>query len=380
MILSKQLFQDKYCIDYDFSYYSLSSYLKKSPFFYFATAGAPVYLPIGLKILQSIESICLDIAVKSGFDYLDIPTLIPSDTLSLGEKIKPGFLDQFVFLKNRLDQYHLLSTPEPYLIHILKNGLESYRQLPMNIVFTSKFFRQLREIDGILKSREFKMLAALSLHENKIDFKTASHDFVMIMNEIQSAFSLKFHPLYDEDKRYYEYFYFHDEGSEFFEEKGAISMAMFYQYACHHKIKSRYRKYSNKCAQPSFITFGLGLQRLFFVILDAVRDSYGFNFSKAIRPFEIMVCSSSPANTMNAEMLYKHMLSEYKNILYDDRAKRTIKEKCRFSDFIGIPIKLIVKKDTCVLETRGEVYKKRFIPINHDRGIDELKTVINKML
>jgi len=112
----------------------------------------PIFLSIGYKVLERIENLCLTLAYKRDFNYLDLPTLIPTETLALGEDINPRFLDQFVFAKDRLKHFHLLSTPEPFLIYILKYGLESYRQLPMNIIFAQKFFRQLREVDGILKT------------------------------------------------------------------------------------------------------------------------------------------------------------------------------------------------------------------------------------
>jgi len=363
MILSKQLFQDKFEVNFDVSKASLAQCIQYGPFVHFAHSGVPLSLAIGCKIINAIERLCLETAENLGYNMISMPNLIPTSTLDSGEPIHDGFLDQFIFLSDRMKHFHLLSTPEPFFIELIRNGLNSYRQLPMRTIFTSHFYRQLRDVDGFLKSREFKMLAGLSLHDEQ-STEIEAEKFKALMKRIQIAFSLDLEVLRDQQNNYTEYFYLHNEGCDVFKNNTAISLAMFYQYSKQKQTKGRYRNHQNQNSRADIITFGLGLQRLFFVILDNFRDSYGFNLPKSVRPFELSVIPSRKQYNEHAKHIYQKLQTNYSGkVVLDDRLATTA-SKCRLANFLGIPQRLIVKGDSSILEARGLGKKKKIISSN----------------
>ncbi|WP_431712642.1 hypothetical protein [Serratia marcescens] len=177
MRLTKQLFLEKYRLPKILQQHSTASLLNNGPFYQMVEKGIPLFLPIGNKILTSIEHICIKEAEQYDFSHIDMTQMVPTDILSLGEKFNDGFLDQFVFLKGKMERYHLLSTPEPLLLNFLKEGLKSYRQLPIKMMFSAKFYRQLSQVQGILKTREFRMLAGAYLQEKTEGNESAIDSF-----------------------------------------------------------------------------------------------------------------------------------------------------------------------------------------------------------
>jgi len=228
-----------------------------------------------------------------------------------------------------------------------------------------------------VQTREFKMLAGLSLDDNN---KSNQDKYEKFIDDIRDFFSLNLVVSKDVSSGFHEYFYIHNEGGDIYEGQKAVSIAMFYEYARNQKICSKYRNKHNKMIQPLLITFGLGIQRLFFAILDTVRDDLGFRFPKSIRPFNIMVCPSTDANLGMANNVFLHISSLYSDILYDDRVQITIYEKCKLSDFLGIPIKILVTNEAIVLETRENPNFKQSLRIDDVFNTNILITTINKLL
>jgi len=368
MRISKQLFQSQYLIDFDVNKNPTSYLIDHGPFLYFSTPGIPLYLPIGSKILTSIENICLREAEQLEFDLVDIPKLIHSELLVLGEDFSSGFLDQFIFLKDRMKKFHLLSTPEPYFIGILKDGLQTYTQLPLKIFFNAQFYRQLREVKGILKTREFKMLAGVWLDERESLPINGINNFGLYIERIAKLFSLDLKNTLNSEIPYQEYFYPHAEGEEQFNAQPAISLSMAYRYGKQKSIKTRYRTKNNDNNHAEFTTFGMGLQRLFFIILDNYRDSLGFNLPSGIRPFDIAIIPSKDTCISKALDLADKLSADYKKLLIDDRKNVCIKSKCNLSDFLGTPVKIVVKENTFSIEKRSNGHESHSFDLERLRS------------
>lgn len=360
MHISKQLYQEKYIIPSSYNSMSLSEIIKQGPFLYFTAPGLPIYLPLFSRLLNTVENQCINLSTQVGFDLIDIPNIFPNSALDYGEKIDYGFLDQFIFLSGRMYNYHLVSTSEPFFIEILQQGLQSYRQLPIRYFYCTKFFRQLRDVYGLLKSREFKMIGGISLHAEG-DYEKEKSKFIAYMKKIEEAFSLKTYSYLDNYKGFYEYFYLHEEGGENFRNEKAISLAMFYQYGKNLNIKASFRNQSNTNSKPYIITFGLGLQRLLFILLDSTRDKKGFNLPKKFRPFDLSVICMNERSQGKAKIIYSYLHEKYSNqVILDDR-KCEVENKTKLSDFIGIPIKILIGQDRIILEYRNYPNNKKIL-------------------
>lgn len=352
MKLTKQLFIEKYRLPKILAQNSTISLLNSGPFYQMVEKGIPIFLPIGNKILTAIEHCCIQEAEKFEFNHMDITQLIPTDILSLGEQFHNGFLEQFVFLKGKMARYHLLSTPEPLLLHILKEGLQSYRQLPIKIMLSAKFYRQLSQVQSILKTREFRMLAGACLYEDISKKELAIISFHRYTLHLANLFSIPIEYTYNEEKNFYEYFYIHNDGEEIFNGVSAISLAMAYEYGQEKKVIARYCNTSNKNMNAKFVTYGLGLQRLFFIIFDYYRDCKGFNLPKKIRPFDIAIIPFNNKEICKCMDVINHLNIPESRILIDDRRKIKRLEKERFSDYLGIPHKLIIHNQEIIIKNR----------------------------
>lgn len=352
MKLTKQLFIEKYRLPKFLAQNSTISLLNSGPFYQMVEKGIPIFLPIGNKILTSIEYCCIQEAEKFEFNHMDITQLIPTDILSLGEQFHNGFLEQFVFLKGKMARYHLLSTPEPLLLHILKEGLQSYRQLPIKIMLSAKFYRQLSQVQSILKTREFRMLAGACLYEDISKKELAIISFHRYTLHLANLFSIPIEYTYNKERNFYEYFYIHNDGEERFNGVSAISLAMAYEYGQDKKVTARYCNTSNKNMNAKFVTYGLGLQRLFFIIFDYYRDCKGFNLPKKIRPFDIAIIPFNNKDICKCMDLINYLNIPENRILIDDRSKIKRLEKEYFSDYLGIPHKLIIHNQEIVIKNR----------------------------
>ncbi|CAI2518694.1 aminoacyl--tRNA ligase-related protein [Serratia liquefaciens] len=352
MKLTKQLFLEKYRPPKILQQHSTASLLNNGPFYQMVEKGIPLFLPIGNKILTSIEHICIKEAEHFDFNHIDMTQMVPTDILSLGESFHDGFLDQFVFLKGKMDRYHLLSTPEPLLLNFLKEGLKSYRQLPIKMMFSAKFYRQLSQVQGILKTREFRMLAGACLQEHSEENESAIELFNQYTLHLASLFSIPLECIYNQESKFKEYFYIHPDGDERFNDTPAMSLAMAYEYGKEKKVVARYCSHSNRNMNAQFVTYGLGLQRLFFVILDRYRDSKGFNLPKILRPFDIALIPQRDEDISSCFTFADCLKIPPDRVMIDDRNKIPITEKENFSDYLGIPQKLIIHRNDVLVKHR----------------------------
>ncbi|MDE9430034.1 aminoacyl--tRNA ligase-related protein [Xenorhabdus bovienii] len=352
MRLTKQLFLEKYRLPKILNQNSTMSLLSSGPFYQMVEKGIPLFLPIGNKILTAIERCCIKEAEKFEFNHIDMTQIIPTDILSLGEQFHDGFLDQFVFLKGKMERYHLLSTPEPLLLNFLKEGLQSYRQLPIKMMFSAKFYRQLSQVQGILKTREFRMLAGACLHERISEKELAIELFHKYTLHLANVFSIPIEYTYNEESKFYEYFYIHTDGEELFNDVSAVSLAMAYEYGQEKKVIARYCSNSNRNMNAQFVTYGLGLQRLFFVILDFYRDNKGFNLPKPVRPFDIAIIPLRDEDISRCLEFANCLQIPPERMLIDDRCKTQVFEKERFADYLGIPQKLFISNQEVFVKNR----------------------------
>lgn len=353
MRLSKQLFLEKYRLPKIINQNSTLSLLNNGPFYQMIEKGIPLFLPVGNTVISSIENLCIKEAGKFELNHIDMTQMVPTEILSLGEDFHQGFIDQFIFLKGKMDRYHLLSTPEPLLINFLKEGLKSYRQLPMQMIFIAKFFRQLNSVNSILKSREFRMLAGACLYDCDKNSSSAIENFHLYTMHIASFFNIKLDHMFRKEMSFMEYFYIHPDGEERFNETSAMSIAMSYEYGKEKKLLAKYCGLNNRRMNARFVTYGLGLQRLFFAIFDSHRDDKGFNLPKSIRPFDISIIAQTDSDIADCIKFSKSLKIPAERILLDDRNKVTTDEKEKLSDFLGIPQKVIVHNKNFLVKHRN---------------------------
>ncbi|MHC4268827.1 MAG: proline--tRNA ligase [Planctomycetota bacterium] len=127
------------------------------------SAGVYSYLPIGLKILNKVINIIREEMDKSGAIELSLPALQPLTLLERSGRIG-AFGDDLLSMKDRHKKDIALSpTHEEVITDLVKNEINSYKQLPLILYqIQTKFRDEARPRFGVLRSKEFLMKDAYS--------------------------------------------------------------------------------------------------------------------------------------------------------------------------------------------------------------------------
>jgi prolyl-tRNA synthetase len=128
-------------------------------------SGLYTWLPMGLKVLQKVEAIVRDEMNKAGAQELLMPVVQPADLWE-----ESGRWDLYGSELLRMSDRHLRPfclgpTHEEVITDLVRNELNSYKQLPINLYqIQTKFRDEIRPRFGVMRSREFIMKDAYSFH------------------------------------------------------------------------------------------------------------------------------------------------------------------------------------------------------------------------
>ncbi|WP_281886273.1 proline--tRNA ligase [Paenibacillus sp. YYML68] len=126
-------------------------------------AGIYIFMPLGLRVLQNVERILRDELERAGANELLMPALQPTELWK-----ESGRYDVYGPELIRLtDRHHrefaLGPTHEEVVTMLMKNEINSYRQLPVTVYqIQTKFRDERRPRSGLLRGREFLMKDAYS--------------------------------------------------------------------------------------------------------------------------------------------------------------------------------------------------------------------------
>lgn len=129
------------------------------------TRGIYSYLPFGYRVLRKIENIVREEMDKSGAQEVHMPVLQPA---SLWEESGRWFAygPELMRLKDRAERdFALGPTHEEVVTDIVRNMIDSYKELPVNLYqIQTKFRDEMRPRFGLMRGREFLMKDAYSFH------------------------------------------------------------------------------------------------------------------------------------------------------------------------------------------------------------------------
>lgn len=128
-------------------------------------AGIYDYLPLAWRTLQKISAIVREEMDGAGASELLLPALEPIELFE-GTKRDVDYGDNLFRLEDRHGRATALApTHEEIITDLLKAGVTSYRQLPLNLYqIQTKFRDEFRPRSGLLRCREFIMKDAYSFH------------------------------------------------------------------------------------------------------------------------------------------------------------------------------------------------------------------------
>ncbi|MEM3405862.1 MAG: DUF2268 domain-containing putative Zn-dependent protease [Candidatus Pacearchaeota archaeon] len=120
-----------------------------------------------------------------------------------------------------------------------------------------------------------------------------------------------------------------------------------------------YTSKDNKKMEASVLTFGIGLQRILFSIIDSNRNNKSINFPEEIRPFEYAIVLHKGEQEL-AERCYSFLKAKNKDVYIDDR-DLNFKDKMDYADFLNVPYKIIIGKNS--LNSKLEIKTSKDVTI-----------------
>jgi len=156
-------------------------------------SGLYTWLPMGLRILRKIEAIVREEMNNAGAQEILMPVVQPAELWE-----ESGRWDQYGAELLRVKDRHqrgfcLGPTHEEVVTDLMRNELQSYKQLPINLFqIQTKFRDEIRPRFGIMRAREFTMKDAYSFHISQASLDDTYHVMHNAYSTIFSRIGLDF--------------------------------------------------------------------------------------------------------------------------------------------------------------------------------------------
>jgi prolyl-tRNA synthetase len=359
-------------------------------------AGVYAYLPLGLKVLQSIERIVREEMDALGANELLLPALTPADLWQeSGRWDKYG--PELMRLKDRKDRDFLLGpTHEEVITYVVRDYAKSYKKLPIALYqIQTKFRDELRPRFALMRGREFSMKDLYTFHTSEDDldtwyqsvwqaylriFKRVGLDVKVVNSETgqmggKSAHEFMVMSEVGEDTITYCNTCDYAANVEYSKlsvddqcpscDKGKILVAKGIEVGNIFKLGTKYSesmnaKFTNDQGKEQPIImgcYGLGVSRTLMAIVEQHTFDNGLIWPKEVRPYtyHILIADNTNAEQVRqAESLYQSLQTKA-SVLLDDRSER-LGSKFQDADLIGSPIVIVFGKD--VIEGYVEIHHR----------------------
>ena len=356
--------------------------LVKGGFIHQEMAGVYSYLPLGWKVLDKISNI-----VREEMNSIDGQELIMS-ALHPGENWKMtgrfNSFDVLFKLKGPAGVDLVLGpTHEEIIYPLLAKFVKSYKDLPLYLYqIQVKFRNELRAKAGLLRGREFLMKDLYSFHTSDEDrdeyYDRVRKAYLKIFKRIGlpvvetkasggtfSEFSQEFQTLtpIGEDIVYI----CKNCGNAFNQEiiskqkcpecGGDLRKEKSIEVGNIFPLKRSFAeifglKFTDKDGQERVVSagcYGLGISRTMGAVVEVFHDEFGIIWPENVTPYLVHLVGldlDDKKVSAEAENVYKLLMADDIEVLFDDRVDISAGEKFVDADLIGIPYRVVVSKKT----------------------------------
>ena len=355
-------------------------------------SGIYSWLPLGLKVLQKIQTFIRQEMAKIGVHEILMPCIQPSSVWK-----KSGRYDDYgkemLKIRDRHDHELLFGpTNEELLTDIIKHSVKSYKELPTILYQIQwKFRDEIRPRFGVMRGREFLMKDAYSFDIDSKSAQLTYHKLFKAYLHIFKNMGIKvipvkadsgpiggnlnheFHILaeHGESDLYYEKSFEEWDGlnthflqtayavadekysagspeissKEIIRTKGIEVGHIFYFGTKYSKaMNAMLLDHNGKEVCLEMGSYGIGISRLVGAIVEANHDDKGIKWPPKLTPFDISVINlDGNDNGLShvAYNLYQDLQDSGYDVLYDDRDVRA-GVKFGSNDLIGTPTQIII--------------------------------------
>ncbi len=345
-------------------------------------AGVYEYMPLGLRVLNKINSIIREEMNATGAQELFMSVFQNKEVWAKTGRWESAKEVMYQFKDEGGKDYGLGFTHEEPLTAAARHFINSYKDLPKAVYqIQTKFRNEARAKSGLLRGREFLMKDLYSFHVTEADlesyYEKVAQAYLRIFSRagvpairtfasggLFSKYSDEFQvvaPIGEDvvyvnekenravNKEVYTDAVLADLGwkKDALVEKPAIEVGNIF------KLGTRFSDalgllYTNEAgAQHPVVmaSYGIGPGRLMGTIVEVSSDERGIIWPEAIAPFKVHLIALEGVDD-EGEKIYNELVEEHFEVLYDNRQDKTAGEKFADADLIGCPIRLVVSKKT----------------------------------
>ena len=389
--------------------------LIRAGFVYKVMAGVYAYTPLGLRVLENIKEIVREEMNAIGGQELIMSSLQKRESWEETGRWDDEVVD--VWFKSKLKDDTEVGfgwSHEEAIIEMVKQYLESYKDLPINVYqFQTKMRNELRAKSGIMRGREFIMKDMYScstdaeqhdaFYEGAIEAYNRVFERLGIGKDTYvtfasggafTQFSHEFQTICDAGE---DVIYLHREKNiavneevldddnlaklgikrEELEKVKSAEVGNIFNFGTQKSEETNFT-FTNAEGKKQFVymgSYGIGVTRLMGVIVEKFADDKGMVWPENIAPAKVyLVRIGGEEAVKRADALYDDLMSLGIEVLYDDRDERP---GAKFADaeLMGIPYRVTVS-DRLVEAGKFE-YTPRMSGVTEQLTRDELLGKLN---
>lgn len=375
-----------------------AQFLIRAGFVYKVMAGVYDYTPLGLIVLEKIKQIVREEMNAIGGQELIMSSLQKKETWEITGRWNDEVVD--MWFKSKLKDGTEVGfgwSHEEAIIEMLKQYLNSYKDLPINVYqFQTKFRNELRPKSGIIRGREFVMKDMYScsidakqhdaFYDDAIEAYNRVYERVGIGSDTYvtlaaggafTQFSHEFQTICDAGE---DVIYIHrqkhiavnaeimDDDNlaklgvkrEELEKVKSVEVGNIFNFGTQKSQETNFTfTDSDNNKKPVYLgSYGIGITRLMGVIVEKFADDKGLVWPESVAPAKVYLVSiGSESAIASADELYKKLTDMGIEVLYDDR---DVRPGQKFADFelIGLPYCVTVS-DRMLENNEYEITERR---------------------
>jgi prolyl-tRNA synthetase len=345
-------------------------------------AGVYSYLPLGLRVLNNIETIIRDEMNKSGCHELLLPALQPMELWQKTGRDKTIAEVMIRFIDRRGRNVCLGPTHEEVITDFVSNHISSYKQMPLTLYqIQTKFRDEMRPRFGLVRCCEFIMKDAYSFDADEaaldVSYQAMYEAYVRIFKRLGlSCLAVEADSGVMGGNVSHEFMVPAACGEDFvyvcssckcptpYKEgkepvcpkcKCALERVNTIEVGHIFKLGTKYTSmlnanYLNAKGQSQPIVmgcYGIGVSRLIATIIEQNHDQQGIVWPKEVAPFHIII---SPLDVTNdsvvakAKELHDTLQGRGYEVLLDDRDERA-GVKFKDAELVGVPVQIVIGRD-----------------------------------
>ncbi len=361
--------------------------LLRSDFISQLASGIYTFLPLGYKVHQKRESIIRQEMDSIGGQEIFMPSFQPKELWQKTGRWVNMDPPLFKIKDRHKKEFALGSTHEEVITDLVKDRIQSYKDLPLALYqIQNKFRNEMRFTGGLLRAREFVMKDLYSFHTDNNDLEKFFNKVLKAYDKIYNRCGLKAVKseasggVFTKEKTY-EFQVLSEIGEDRIIHCEKCNWAMNLENINKNKMPKRCPECNGKVVKKNSIEvghtfklgtkyskdlnlyfkgkkgenrlvlmgcYGIGIGRLMATVVEINHDDKGIIWPEEVAPFQVHLIQIEDNQKVRkaAEKLYKDLQNKGVEVLYDDRTDKSAGEKFAEADLIGIPIRLVVSEKT----------------------------------